>query len=1014
MSDHSQSSAAPQRTARLSARPGFLAGAFMAALIALFWIAPAAGALGPFGPCANDQLRTGAGSRLPDCRAYEQATPVAKNGGDALGATDFVQASAAGDAITYVVMGGIPGGVGSQDFPAYISRRGASNWATAGLLPPAGAGERARVRAFAPDLSLTFSDAEGADHINRFLARAPDGSLTMIASGALARYFLAGVSSDGSKVFFEADARTVSAPLAPGAAPGKDNLFVWDRDTGTISLAGVLPDSACGSPPCTPPGGSFAGPYSWFFTTSLEQGGASQGGLSKLYVQPLHAISAAGDRAYFTAGGTGQIYLREDPTGPSPSTAHVSASQRTLPDVTAPQPSVFMGATPDGAHAFFTSAEALTDDANTGPDPATVPPPPSIVRADPDGSNPEMDFIPASATGVAVDGAHVYWADPSVGTIGRADIDDGGNFDPAFIAGLTDPQALTVDAGHLYWADPTADAIGRADLEGDDVKADFIALPGPGAPSGVAVNSGHIYWTNENGSHGTIGRASLEGTGIEESFVELDHGGSANGIAVDESHIFYVARGYEVARRDLDGKNEIYISFGSGCLAIRQLALDSSHVFWLAQGHTGVNCGDPTEPSHIGRADLNLGEVNGHFVTGPSVDYAKSIAVDGSHLYWSLQPPRPSKPGNDLYRYDAADGSLTDLAPDLEDENGAEVRGVLGYSEDGSRVYFAANGDLDGPLGPATAGDCGWGLARTGSCSLYLADGGEVSFIARLDAGHNGSNDNSDMNNWRAGPFDPPDFSEKTSRVSADGETLLFRSQAQLTAYDNAGKPELYRYRAPEDELTCVSCDPSGAPPSSGASLQTIEITSPTTPTNDGTVLTRNLSVDGDRVFFDTTDALLPEDVNGLQDVYEWEAEGSGSCATAGGCLYLISPGTGLSPSYFADASLSGDDALFFTREQLVPQDRDQLQDVYDAGVGGGLAAQHAVAPPPCAAEACRGASSPAPPQQGSASSSFSGPGNPPVKRPPARCRGKKQGKKHRCKAKGHRKHRRAIRRGPG
>ena len=38
------------------------------------------------------------------------------------------------------------------------------------------------------------------------------------------------------------------------------------------------------------------------------------------------------------------------------------------------------------------------------------------------------------------------------------------------------------------------------------------------------------------------------------------------------------------------------------------------------------------------------------------------------------------------------------------------------------------------------------------------------------------------------------------------------------------------------------------------------------------------LSADGKRLFFNSNDALLPRDTNGAQDVYEWEAPGSGRC----------------------------------------------------------------------------------------------------------------------------------------
>src|SRR4029077_11145476 len=114
-------------------------------------------------------------------------------------------------------------------------------------------------------------------------------------------------------------------------------------------------------------------------------------------------------------------------------------------------------------------------------------------------------------------------------------------------------------------------------------------------------------------------------------------------------------------------------------------------------------------------------------------------------------------------------------------------------------------------------------------------------------------------------------------------------------------------------------------------------------------VLLRHFSSDGSRVFFESVAALLPRDTNGVQDVYEWEQQGVGSCqgssatfsASSGGCLYLVSSGTSPQPSFFADASASGSDVFFFTFQPLVGQDVDGLVDVYDARVGGGFAAQN-------------------------------------------------------------------------
>ena len=198
--------------------------------------------------------------------------------------------------------------------------------------------------------------------------------------------------------------------------------------------------------------------------------------------------------------------------------------------------------------------------------------------------------------------------------------------------------------------------------------------------------------------------------------------------------------------------------------------------------------------------------------------------------------------------------------------------------------------------------------------------------------------------------------------------------------------------------------------------------------------LPRNLSADGDRVFFQTTEPLLAADTNGAegcaeeggsqnanlscQDAYEWEAEGSGSCQVAtheGGCLYLLSSGKSPQASFFLGASESGEDAFIATAEpNLVRQDQDGLFDVFDARVGGGFAAQNRIAPPPCEEEGCKGPVPAAPTAQTPATATQAGPGN--AKPPkPKRCpKGRRRVEKHgkvRCVKRGRaKKHRGAPR----
>ena len=354
--------------------------------------------------------------------------------------------------------------------------------------------------------------------------------------------------------------------------------------------------------------------------------------------------------------------------------------------------------------------------------------------------------------------------------------------------------------------------------------------------------------------------------------------------------------------------------------------------------------------------------------------------------------------GQDLYSYDVPTGALSDLTNvSLVDPgtagatHGAAVQGVLGTSADGAYVYFAANGVL---AAGATPGSC-VGVRNESSgipleCNVYLWHNGAISFVARQRAFARDESV-SDALNWRPIEQIANGTFSKTSRVSSDGRVLLFRSKERLTAFDNEsasagacdpttpprGEPcsELYRYDAGTGQTTCVSCNSSGAAPIGNATLQDKEILA-TAPPSPAAILPRNLSNDGNRVFFESPEALVANDTNGQQDVYEWESNGTGSCQQAEGCLSLLSSGQSADPSYFADASATGNDAFIFTSQQLVGQDQDQNVDVYDARVEGGISAQNTLPTLPCAGDPCRNVSTPAPTFGVPSSQVFAGAGN--------------------------------------
>jgi hypothetical protein len=1000
---------------------------------------------------------------LPDNRAYEQSSPVDKDGGDATGKVALVKAADNGSGITFNSTFGIPGGKGAQALPTYLALRGGggSGWATQGLLSPPLFGERAQVQGWLPDFSETFSNATklGSPRIKALVSQSTTGgSATVVASyTAKAEYSYVGASADASIVFFESQAKL---PPAEGEDPieaaidGASNLYAWDRVSGRLSLAGILNDGKA------PPKGAFAGPYhraAGASAQTLREGGAGRG----YYLQGTHTITLAGN-IYFTEAVSGQLYLRLNPTQPQSDllagkcakpaeacTIHVSASKRSTPDPAGAQPAAFQAASVDGSAAFFTSSEKLTNDANTGPE---QPAPAIGIGNSTTGAIEKADFIPKRAVGVALDSTHVYWADPVGGTIGRADL-NGENPDDGFIVpgpseceeeetepGVfvpvpvpSKPRYVAVDAGHIYWTntgklegngDPAeaGGTIGRADVGGTNSDPDFIC--GASNPQGIAVNATHVYWANaaKDPVKRSIARAAIGGGEIEQEFFPVNTSRTPYGVALSPTHVYFSINNEtsdfgSVRRIPLAGGEEKF--FNPGKAGIRGVATDATHVYWATQGEEA-----------IGRADLELTSGENEFVK--PAGKLNGLATDASHLYWSVNGESPSNPGNDLYRYQADTDTLTDLTPDSVDTNGAEVQGVLGASEDGSHVYFAANGDLDGG-GPASAGDChtqgahGPLATTSGSCSVYLWHDGAISLVAQLRGKAN--SEATDALAWTGTPrelFSTAGFVPKTSFLSQDGQTLLFRSQEKLTEYDNEGVPELYRYSAETQTVACVSCPPSGEAVGKGPSLGSVSYPGPIAPAlaSVAMVQSRNLSADGNRAFFETAEALVPEDTNGevscpalgakltpaCLDTYEWEAPGTGTCKEAGpgysvlneGCIYLISTGTSEFPSYFADASQSGDDVFFFTRQQLVDQDKDELQDVYDARVGGGLASQNPITLVPCeSAEACHGPGQEAPAESSPGSATFIGPGNPVGKH--------KKPKAAKHKAKGHKHQRRSA-----
>ncbi len=368
----------------------------------------------------------------------------------------------------------------------------------------------------------------------------------------------------------------------------------------------------------------------------------------------------------------------------------------------------------------------------------------------------------------------------------------------------------------------------------------------------------------------------------------------------------------------------------------------------------------------------------------------------------------------DLYVFEVTSGTSELLAGNVTrlTKNAKVQKTVLGSSEDGSYVYFVANGVLTG-----TEENGEHEKALTGQDNLYLEHyDSETSrwtpmFIATLNG--------SDYLDWYG-----DELKRHTSRVSPDGRYLAFMSSQSLTGYDNAdanaGQPdeEVYLYHAEVSssgelepgKLVCASCNPTGARPLGVAPAEgfiddefwesarlAADVPGFTGYSNSRALYQSRYLSDSGRLFFNSPEALVPQDVNGTWDVYEYEPPGVGSCTVSsvtfgvrsGGCIGLISSGESAEESAFLDASENGDDAFFLTSARLAPTDIDNDYDVYDAHICGaeGVACATSVEQlPPCTTEAsCKSAPTPQPTLYASpASATFNGPGNLAPPPPPA------------------------------
>jgi hypothetical protein len=368
------------------------------------------------------------------------------------------------------------------------------------------------------------------------------------------------------------------------------------------------------------------------------------------------------------------------------------------------------------------------------------------------------------------------------------------------------------------------------------------------------------------------------------------------GVSADGSHVFFEST-EKLTASDTDSTWDVYERFGGTTVQVSTgplggnagidafyagASVDGSRVFFTAYDKLTSDDMDDSRKDVYERSGgtttlISTGPAGG---SGPyGADFSRATP-DGAIVFFRTPEPLVSTDTDvSLDIYKRAGGTTTLLSVGQINGNGAFDAIFRGMSQDATRVFFDTPEQL-------TTDD------TDANRDTYERTGGVTT---RLSLGPNGGN----------GPWDA-----NMAGLSADGSKVWFQTQESMVAGDADGgcpdelgnpvEPCLDLYERSAGATSWVSTGPSGSHDASFAAA----------------------SYDGSRVFFHTTESLVASDTDApIQDVYE----------RAGGVTTLISaPGNG--PHYATLDGISTDGArvFFHTYEQLVGQDTDVWNDVYE------------------------------------------------------------------------------------
>jgi hypothetical protein len=254
------------------------------------------------------------------------------------------------------------------------------------------------------------------------------------------------------------------------------------------------------------------------------------------------------------------------------------------------------------------------------------------------------------------------------------------------------------------------------------------------------------------------------------------------------------------------------------------------------------------------------------------------MSSNGSHVFFETSEqisPEDTDESQDVYDWTPGGGAVLDsTGPD--GGNGPFNATFAGNSADGSTVYFETSERIDPGADTDETND------------IYKRSGGVTELVSTGPEGGNGP------------------YPASLHWVSPDGSAAIFTTSERLTANDEDNSQDVYERAGSTTTLISTGSEgPEGGNGPFDASFA-------------------GISGDGSRVFFNTSERLVPEDQDSSSDIY----------VRSGGVTELVSTGpeggNGAFDPVLAGVSHDGEHAFFTTEERMTEGDVDAELDVYE------------------------------------------------------------------------------------